>query len=421
MIDIVVVLRAEDAVLDFLSVLTDDHGGETRVILGDRAEILTLPAGTDTAERLALLSSHVRPVTDGIAAPGPEVLAGLLSRAGAWHDGHNGHGDHDSHEGPDAHDGQSRETVRVWTHSPADNRRSRGRLGRDTALAHAGRPGSGGAHDGGPELRHAVGYSPYLQFLSDLDRPMTRRLIAAKLDFVNGSCGHLLAERDPDHVVQTPRVPAVERFFDADPVERERLYALLASLDDEAASVVDPWEFGSSPYEEQRLDATAAWVREGRAGVEGPLVEVGACEGALTRRLAAAGFTVRATEPNSMFRDRLATAFTGSEAVTVDGADLAELAKEDGPPRAAAHLLIEMLYYGQDLDLLDGLATDHVFVALEPEALASRLRPWLERSTVWRADEETVLVPPRLETVCAGRAYLSKRGSIGLLLRRTAG
>ncbi|MEV0040735.1 hypothetical protein AB0H70_33020, partial [Streptomyces sp. NPDC050804] len=130
---------------------------------------------------------------------------------------------------------------------------------------------------------------------------------------------------------------------------------------------------------------------------------------------------VRATEPNSTFRDRLATAFAGSEAVTVDGADLAELAKEDGPPRAAAHLLIEMLYYGQDLDLLDGLATDHVFVALEPEALASRLRPWLERSTVWRADEETVLVPPRLETVCAGRAYLSKRGSVGLLLRRTAG
>jgi hypothetical protein len=31
------------------------------------------------------------------------------------------------------------------------------------------------------------------------------------------------------------------------------------------------------------------------------------------------------------------------------------------------------------------------------------------------------LVPPRVETVCAGRAYLIKRGSDGLLLRRTAG
>ncbi|WP_066956519.1 hypothetical protein [Streptomyces lushanensis] len=406
MIDIVVVLRAEDAVLDFLSVLTDGRGGEVRVILGDRAEMLTLAAETDTAERLALLASHVRPVTDGIAAPGPEVLAGLLSRAGAWRDGQ---------EGPYAHDGRSRETVRIWTHSPADTRRSRGRLGRDTALAHAGRPGDG------PELRHAVGYSPYLQFLSDLDRPLARHLIAAKLDFVNRSCGHLLAERDPDYVVQTPHIPAAERFFDADPVERERLYALMASLDEEAASVVDPWEFGSSPYEERRLDATAAWVGEHCAGAEGPVVEVGACEGALTRRLTAAGFTVRATEPNPAFRDRLTAAFAGSGTVTVDGADLAELAKEDGPPRAAAHLLIEMLYYGQDLALLDGLATDRVFVALEPEALVSRLRPWLEHSTLWRADEETVLVPAQVETVCAGRAYLSKRGSVGLLLRRTAG
>ncbi|MFD3911653.1 hypothetical protein [Streptomyces sp. NPDC058603] len=397
MIDIVVVLRAEDAVLDFLSVLTDDGGGETRVILADhdRAETLVLGADMTAAERLALIASHVRPVTEGIASPGPEVLATLLRQAAAG------------------------QPCRIWTHSPADTRRSRGRLGRDTALARAA-----DARLAGAELRHAVGFSPYLQILSDLDRSLGREHIAAKLDFVNGSCGHLLAEPDPEFVVQTPHVPAVERFFDTDPDQRERLFALLASLDDEAASVVDPWEFGSSPYEARRLDATAAWVRERCAGngdgSGGALVEVGACEGALTHRLAAAGFTVRATEPNAVFRPRLTAALAGTDGVTVDGADLAELAKEDGP-RATAHLLIEMLYYGQDLALLDDLATDLVFVALEPAALASRVRPWLERSTSWRADEETVLVPPQLETVCAGRAYLSKRGSVGLLLRRTNG
>ncbi|MFJ5681282.1 hypothetical protein [Streptomyces sp. NPDC093099] len=399
MIDIVVVLRAEDAVLDFLSVLTDDGGGETRVILADhdRAETLVLGADMTAAERLALIASHVRPVTEGIASPGPEVLAALLRQAAAG------------------------QPCRIWTHSPADTRRSRGRLGRDTALARAA-----DARLAGAELRHAVGFSPYLQILSDLDRSLGREHIAAKLDFVNGSCGHLLAEPDPEFVVQTPHVPAVERFFDTDPDQRERLFALLASLDDEAASVVDPWEFGSSPYEARRLDATAAWVRERCAGngdssgSGGALVEVGACEGALTHRLAAAGFTVRATEPNAVFRPRLTAALAGTDGVTVDGADLAELAKEDGP-RATAHLLIEMLYYGQDLALLDDLATDLVFVALEPAALASRVRPWLERSTSWRADEETVLVPPQLETVCAGRAYLSKRGSVGLLLRRTNG
>ncbi|MFE4367557.1 hypothetical protein ACFRMN_04740 [Streptomyces sp. NPDC056835] len=406
MIDIVVVLRAEDAVLDFLSVLTDDGGGETRVILADRAETLILGAGMEAPERLALIASHVGLVTDDITSPGPEVVATLLRQAAAG--------------GP----------FRIWTHSPADNRRSRGRLGRDTALA---RDADAHAEDSDAdltraELRHAVGFSPYLQVLSDLDRPLGREHIAAKLDFVNGSCGHLLAEADPEFVVQTPRVPAIERFFDTDPDQRERLFALLASLDDEAASVVDPWEFGSSPYEERRLDATAAWVRERCAdvgsgsgsGSGGTLVEVGACEGALTHRLATAGFTVRATEPNAAFRSRLAAALAGTDAVTVDGAGLAELAKEDAP-RATAHLLIEMLYYGQDLALLDDLATDLVFVALEPDALASRVRPWLERSATWRADEETVLVPPQLETVCAGRAYLSKRGSVGLLLRRTNG
>ncbi|MEV6425219.1 hypothetical protein [Streptomyces sp. NPDC051662] len=398
MIDIVVVLRAEDAVLDFLSVLTDDGGGETRVILADRAETLVLAAGMEAPERLALIASHVGPVTDGITSPGPEVLATLLRRAAAG--------------GP----------CRIWAHSPADNRRSRGRLGRDTALARAADAEDSGAGLMRTELRHAVGFSPYLQILSDLDRPLGPEHIAAKLDFVNGSCGHLLAEADPEFVVQTPRVPAVERFFDTDPEQRERLFALLASLDDEAASVVDPWEFGSSRYEARRLDATAAWVRERCAdlGSGSALVEVGACEGALTHRLVAAGFTVRATEPNAVFRSRLTAALAGTDAVTVDGADLAELAKEDAP-RATAHLLIEMLYYGQDLGLLDDLATDLVFVALEPDALASRVRPWLERSTTWRADEETVLVPPQLETVCAGRAYLSKRGSVGLLLRRTNG
>ncbi|MFB6983756.1 SAM-dependent methyltransferase [Streptomyces scopuliridis] len=396
MIDIVVVLRAEDAVLDFLSVLTDDGGGETRVILADRAETLILGAGVSAPERLALIASHVGPVTDGIASPGPGVLAALLRQAAAGR------------------------PCRIWTHSPADNRRSRGRLGRDTALARAA--ATEDADLARAALRHAVGFSPYLQILSDLDRPLGRAHIAAKLDFVNGSCGHLLAEADPEFVVQTPRVPAVERFFDTDPDQRERLFALLASLDDEAASVVDPWEFGSSPYEARRLDATAAWVRErcAGAGSGGTLVEVGACEGALTHRLAAAGFTVRATEPNAVFRPRLTAALAGTDGVTVDGADLAELAKEDAP-RATAHLLIEMLYYGQDLALLDELATDLVFVALEPDALASRVRPWLERSATWRADEEIVLVPPQLETVCAGRAYLSKRGSVGLLLRRTNG
>lgn len=388
MIDIVVVLRAEDAVLDFLSVLTD---GEAALVLADHGRTLAFPAGRSPAERLADIAHHMRPADDGPASPGPVALAELVRVVA---------GDRDA---------------RVWTHSPADNRRSRGKVGRDTAIGCAG-----------SEVRHAVGYSPFLQVVSDLDRSLDRELIGAKLDFVNRVCEHLLTEPSAEYVVQTPRIPATERFFHTDADERERLFALLASLDDEAASIPDPWEFGSSPYEKDRLDATAAWVLGHHAETGESLVEVGACEGALTHRLVAAGRTVHATEPNPLFRTRLAEAVRGTGNVRVSAEDLAELAElaehteEEDRPRAGAHLLIEMLYYGQDLALLDRLPTDHVFVALEPGAMDSHVRPWLAASA-WREVESVRLVPPRVETVCAGRAYLIKRGSDGLLLRRTAG
>ncbi|MFC8828228.1 hypothetical protein ACFT9I_23110 [Streptomyces sp. NPDC057137] len=392
MIDIVVVLRAEDAVLDFLSVLTD---GEAALVLADHGRTLAFPAGRSPAERLADIARHVRPADDGSASPGPAPLAELVRGVADDRD------------------------ARVWTHSPADNRRSRGKVGRDTAIGCAGR-----------DVRHAVGYSPFLQVVSDFDRSLDRELIGTKLDFVNRACEHLLTEPSAEYVVQTPRIPATERFFHTNADERERLFALLASLDDEAASIPDPWEFGSSPYEKDRLDATAAWILGHRAETGESLVEVGACEGALTHRLIAAGRTVHATEPNPLFRTRLAEAVRGTETVRVSAQDLAELTEltdpvehtdEDGRPRAGAHLLIEMLYYGQDLALLDRLPTDHVFVALEPDAMDSQVRPWLAASTTWREVESVHLVPPRVETVCAGRAYLIKRGSDGLLLRRTAG
>lgn len=388
MIDIVVVLRAEDAVLDFLSVLT---GGDAALVLADHGRTLAFPATSGPAERLARIAGQVRPADDRAEGSVPDTLAELVREAAGGRE------------------------ARVWTHSPADNRRSRGRVGRDTAIGCADR-----------DVRHAVGYSPYLQIVSDFDRSLDRELIAGKLDFVNRACEHLLAAPSPEYVVQTPRIPATERFFHAEAEERERLFALLASLDDEAASIPDPWEFGNSPYEKDRLDATAAWVLEHRAATGESLVEVGACEGALTHRLVAAGCAVHATEPNPLFRKRLQEAVGGTERVRVSAKNLAELTDPteltaEGQPRAGAHLLVEMLYYGQDLGLLDRLPTDHLFVALEPDAMDSRVRPWLAKSTAWQEVESVHLVPPRVEAVCAGRAYLIKRGSDGLLLRRTAG
>lgn len=394
MIDIVAVLRAEDAVLDFLSVLTApeprhrEDGGhevhEVHVLLGDTAEHLVLPAGLPPTERLAAVARHIRPVDESAASPGTEALAGLIEAAA---------------RGAEA---------RLWTHSPADTRRSRGRLGRDAAAAVA---------PGGPPVLHAVGHSPYLQFISDLDRSLDRAGVEAKLAFVNRHCGHLLRTDSAEYVIQTGRVHATERFFEAGPAEeRERLFALLASLDEDAATVPDPWEFATSAYEAERLDRTVAWIAEHCPPGSGPLIEVGACEGALTTRLAEKGFTVHATEPNPAFRRRLTDAV--GDTARVHPASLEELAARPELP-GAAYLLIEMLYYGQDLALLDRLPADLVFVALEPETLATRLTPWLESAPHWEKAGETPLVAPALETVCGGRAYLSKRGSIGVLLRRT--
>ncbi|MFC7466744.1 hypothetical protein ACFQVA_02435 [Actinomadura keratinilytica] len=123
-----------------------------------------------------------------------------------------------------------------------------------------------------------------------------------------------------------------------------------------------------------------------------------------------------ATEPNDRFRHRLTTALAGAEHLRVSSDGLKELADGSGP--RGPHLLIEMLYYGQDLALVDRLPTDLVLLALEPEALGTTVRPWLAHTPHWEVADETVLVAPRIEAVCGGRAYLTKRGSHGLALRR---
>ncbi|MFE7524057.1 class I SAM-dependent methyltransferase [Streptomyces halstedii] len=407
MTDIVVVLRAEDAVLDFLSVLTPPTAPpattgsaaagatttpaaprEVHVLLADSGEHLAFPPGLTLPARLALLAARVREADESAASPGPEALATALARVA---------------EG---------RPLCVWTHSPADNRRSRGRLGHDVAEAL-----DAGERAEGTTVRHAVGYSPFLQFVSELDHPLDRELVAVKIDFVNRHARHLLDSESPQHMLYTGRVPAAERYFTAGPDERRRLFALLASLDEEAASVPDPWEFATSPYETERLDATTAWIARACDPDTGPLVEVGACEGALTDRLADKGYRVEATEPNPVFRARLTAGPGAGDTVHVHAEGLEPLAGTRRLP-GEAYLLIEMLYYGQDLDLLTALPTGLLFVALEPEVLDTSLRPWITASPDWEQIDEVVLVRPALETVCGGRAYLRKRGSTGVLLRR---
>jgi hypothetical protein len=287
----------------------------------------------------------------------------------------------------------------VWTHNPADTRERRSRWGLEVAtLVRA------------PVL-HAVGDTPRLQWVTDLDVRLEAPLIAAKLDFVNTQCADLLRlEEDDENALRTRRIHSVERFFGSEPAERARLFALTATMSEDAALVVDPWEFATSQYENERLDATVEWVGRHLDPAAGQVIEVGACEGALTRRLLREGYTVDATEPNHTFLARLHENVDGEIRIHPHSfEDLATTRRLTG----SAYLLIELLYYEQDLSLVDRFPTDRLFVSMEPAALAEQTWP-----ASWSVEEELDLALPRVEAVASGRAYLGKRGSRGLLLRR---
>ncbi|MGC4937323.1 hypothetical protein [Kribbella sp. DT2] len=375
MIDVVAVLRPEDVVVDFLSVLDPGRGREVHLLVADRGTYLKLPVGVPLAGRLAPLaellgtsSDSAKPFSPGAAADAIALETGDVEAT-------------------------------VWTHNPADGRERRGRWGFELA----------GLVRRAPVL-HAVGDAQWFQWVTDTDEQLSPALVEAKLDFVNTHATDLLGlDEQDDDALLTGRVHAVERFFGSTPDERARLFALMGSLGENAAAVPDPWEFATSPYELERLDATAAWVRSHLDPVAGRVIEVGACEGALTRRLLAGGYSVDATEPNPVFYGRLRALQDDVRVHPHSYEDLATTRRLTG----AAYLLIEMLYYEPDLALLDRFPTDHLFVAMEPVRLAAQSWP-----SGWSVEQQVELVGPRFEPVVGGRAYLRKRGSRGVLLRR---
>jgi hypothetical protein len=176
--------------------------------------------------------------------------------------------------------------------------------------------------------------------------------------------------------------------------------------------IPDPWELATSQYELERLDATTTWMRAHLDPAAGRVIEVGACEGALTRRLLDAGYAVDATEPNPLFLERLGSLGQGAGELRIHPHSFEELCTTRRLT-GSAYLLIELLYGDQDLGLLDRFPTDRLFVAMEPAELGRKTWP-----ATWFVEEELELVLPRVEQVAGGRAYLRKPGSRGLLLRR---
>jgi hypothetical protein len=299
MIDVLAVVRPEDAVTDFLSVLDPAHGREVHLLAAERGIYLRLPVDVPMEGRLAAIAAlHASSgVSDKPFSPAPAAAA-IAREAGAL-------------------------PFTVWTHHPSDTRTTHGRwaLGLTAEI--------------GDQVRHTM-------------------------------------------ATGTP-------------------------------AVLDPVEVAASPYEQERLDATVAWLRRHLDPAAGQVIEVGAHEGALTQRLLADGYSVEATEPNEHFLERLRSNVSGDVRIHPHSfEDLATTARLTG----SAYLLIEVLYYGQDLSLLERFPTDHLFVAMEAGELARQAWP-----TAWSVEEELELAPPRLEDL-GGGALLRKRGSRGVLLRR---
>jgi hypothetical protein len=373
MIDVVAVLRPEDLVVDFLSVL--ESGREVHLVVAERGAYLKMPDGVPLAGRLAAVGELLLGASEGDKPFSPGAAADAIAL-----------------ETGDV-------AATVWTHNPADTRERRARWALEIAtLVRA------------PVL-HAVGDSRLFQWVTDLDVRLGAPAIEAKVGFVNTHCADLLRlDEEDENALTTWRIHSVERFFGSEPGERARLFALTGSMTEDAAQVTDPWEFATSQYENERLDATVNWLRGHLDPAAGRVIEVGACEGALTRRLLADHYTVDATEPNRAFLARLHENVDGEVRIHPHSfEELTTTARLTG----SAYLLIELLYYEQDLSLLDRFPTDRVFVSMEPAALAKQTWP-----STWSVEEEVELAQPRVEPVAGGRAYLRKPGSRGVLLRR---
>ncbi|TDD19894.1 hypothetical protein E1218_23250 [Kribbella turkmenica] len=298
MIDVLAVLRPEDAVTDFLPVLDPAHGREVHLLAAERGAYLRLPADVSLEARLAAIAALQSRSREGDKPFTPATAAAAIAReAGSI-------------------------PFTVWTHHPSDTRGSHGRWAVDLATV------------------------------------------------IGGTVRHTMAAGEP--------------------------------------VALDPVEVEASPYEQERLDATVEWVRRHLDPIAGRVIEVGAHEGALTRRLLADGYTVDATEPDERFLAQLRSSIAGDVRIHPHSfEDLATTARLTG----SAYLLIEVLYYGQDLSLLDRFPTDRLFVAMEGGELEQQ--PW---PAAWSVEDEVELVAPRLEELSG--ALLRKRGSHGVLLRR---
>jgi len=275
---------------------------------------------------------------------------------------------------------------RVYTHSPLEKYAQH----RDVALAASQcfdevwvRAEAGFATD-----VHGLSRAAFTRKVALVNRLYTQQIIALAGD--DRCCG---AEVTGVEAFAPVRFPEVVRAFGY--ASREI-----------RADVPDPWAFHTSPYEQERYDQTCALLAHlSRDATPTSILELGACEGAMTRRLRALfpSAKLRAVEANPVFARRLREAAGNDPATEIVEASLLDVSLS-----ADLILLAEVLYFVAEQlpEILARMRARYVLTSYDT-TFDMRVSRCLRRSG-W-VDTFSAQVLPRFEPVDGGTSALIVR------------
>jgi hypothetical protein len=211
---------------------------------------------------------------------------------------------------------------RVYTHSPLEEHAHH----RDVALA-------AGRCFGEVWVRSCGGYAAEAHVLS-------QPVFGQKLDLINSIYAQEIALATADDHLSVAEITGVEAFV---PTRSREVIQTLAHTSSEVhADIPDLWAFQTSPYEQERYDRTCAVLTHAaREGAPATILEIGACEGVMTRRLRMLfpAAKIAAVEVNPVFAHRLRERLSNDPDTDVVEASVLEV-----PLTADLVLLTEMLY-----------------------------------------------------------------------------
>ena len=179
---------------------------------------------------------------------------------------------------------------------------------------------------------------------------LSQSAFGQKLEILNQVYAHQLAVTAQDDHFCSAEMTGVEAFV---PTRLSEVGQALAHTNPGMhREIPDLWAFETSPYEQERYDRTCAVLAHiNRETSLTSILEIGACEGAMTERLRALfpGTKITAVEVNSVFARRLRARLGDTP-----GTDVVETSIRETPLCADLICLAEVLYLVPDhyIDLL---------------------------------------------------------------------